>query len=819
LGNIIIRAVLAGASCALAFAPRVLSADANAWTPLGPDGGIVHDVEFSQTSPGTFYAVGVSGVYRSTVAGDSFELLREDFGFQNAWDLAVDPAQSDRVLVAADGFYIRSGANWTVTRWQGQGTGAKVEISRDGATAYFAVGTRIFRSLDRGATWQERAPIPGAQPLQLVNALQSDPGDADVVYASVFGRGIFGSTDGANSWQPLGAVPAIARTMSFVVDPSNPLRLLAATESGLHVSDDRGANWSATAWTAWTSDVDVDPFDSRVIYVAGEDFRRSTDGGVTWTRLDVDQPSGYLKLAIDPAEPSRLAAFGGEGVSVSTDAGATWAKRIAGFKGTMPTAFSVSATSRRNYFGVAGRGGVYYVEAGESVARSVNNDPLIVLAGEPQGLVSIQVQAVPGAADTLYAVLRNRILARSVDAGLHWTELPSPGTSISYVAASPLEPLTLYAGAAPGNIFKSIDGGAHWTASGAGLPSDLYVDMIAIAATPATLYAVGFDAGQFGVYRSDDAGATWVAASPLQTRPILSITIDPNDARVVYGGFDGDLRKTTDGGATWTTLTRNGNPLCCSFGGVVFDPSNRNVLYAQHSAAWRTVDGGASWELVPPARNAVSAARGTLALDPTNPSRLLAGWSGLGVRELTIAPDLALTLGAPGSLTQDVRADYTLTLSNLGPFDATDVRVAVQLPSTAIAPSVTAAGSACPLSGATATCSFDVVRSAGSAAAIAVSFVPAAGSATLAASVTGGQPDPASANNTVGSTLTAAAPTPAPSGGGGGGGGATTLDALALLLAALLLRRREPCRTTPPGARRRARPARRPRAVAARTRA
>jgi len=786
------RALLAaGLTCACVGAPRCVTAGVNEWTPIGPDGGRAYDVEFSHTSPGTFYAVGRSGVYRSTVAGDSFELLKEDFG-GTPFDLAVDPARADRVLVAAGGLHVGDGATWTRTTAPLLDQGTKVATSPDGVTVYFAAGARIFRSQDRGTTWQERAPIPAA-PQSLVNALQVDPTNADVVYANSFGSGLFMSADGGAAWQPLGA-GAISFVLNFVVDPSNPQRLLAATnDAGLRISLDRGSTWSATSVTTGIWDVDVDPHDPSVIYVAGTDVRRSEDNGTTWTVLNVDQPPGSLRLAIDPTQPSRLAVFDGQGVSVSTDSGETWAKRIAGFKGTNPTAFSTLPSSRRSYFGLNGPGAVFYVEDGGAMPRSVNNDPLTLLA-QQQDFVSIQVLALPGAADTLYAVLKQQILAKSTDAGLHWSKLAFPGLSVAYIAGSPLEPQTLYASGSPGPLYKSMDGGATWATIGAGLPADFHFEQIAIASTPSTLYAIGVLAGsslpgsppsEWRVYRSADAGATWSAASPLQTQPIYSVTVDPRDAQVVYAGFGSELRKTTDGGASWTTLTRNGFPLCCSFRSVVFDATNTNVFYALHAAVVRTVDGGASWENVFTPSSQTFTASGTLVLDPTNASRLLVGWSERGVREFTIAPDLALTITAPASLTANAPASYTLALRNLGPFHATNVRVTAQTTASVAAVSASAAGAACTTAATTATCTFEIVRSGASAAPITFGFVPAEGSVAVSASTTGDQPDPLTVNNAVTSTLVANAPAPPAR---SGGGGSVSPAALALLIALGLLK-------------------------------
>jgi uncharacterized repeat protein (TIGR01451 family) len=582
--------------------------------------------------------------------------------------------------------------------------------------------------------------------------------------------------------------------LNFVVDPSNSQRLLAATnDSGLRISNDGGSTWNATNVTGQIWDVDVDPLDPRIIYVSGPDIRKSEDNGATWRVLPVDQPSGSLRLVIDPALPSRLAAFNGEGVSLSIDAGATWAKRIAGLTGTRPTGFSPLPSSRRNYFGVTDRG-VYYLDTGDSFARSVNNDPLTLLATPPGGPWGIRVLALPGNRDTLYAVLNSQVLAQSVDAGLHWTRLPSPTTLISVVAASALEPRTLYAGGTPGGVYKSLDAGASWAASAAGLPDQLSVYDIAIASTPATLYALGQTTDtngapppQWAMYRSGDSGATWSAASPVQPRPIVSVTVDPNDAQVVYGGFDSELRKSTDGGATWSTVTRNALPLCCRFGGVVFDPTDSNVFYAQHSGGvWRTVDAGASWERVPPPFRLASAEfPGALALDPENRHRLIMAWTELGVRELTIAPDLELTMTPPASLAANAAASYMLTLRNTGPFDASNAAVTVQLPAGATGAAMSAAGTACTVAATTATCVFDVVRATANTA-ISLTFVPASMPVTVSASVTGDEPDWLSANNTASRTIAAAAPPSA--GGGGGGGGAISLGALVALLALVSLR-------------------------------
>jgi uncharacterized repeat protein (TIGR01451 family) len=91
-------------------------------------------------------------------------------------------------------------------------------------------------------------------------------------------------------------------------------------------------------------------------------------------------------------------------------------------------------------------------------------------------------------------------------------------------------------------------------------------------------------------------------------------------------------------------------------------------------------------------------------------------------------------------------------VSNLGPFDATGVRVSLQLPSTAQSISAVASGGTCTVTASVATCVFGIAR-AGASNAITLSAIsPSAGPFQLVASVLGDQPDPKPSNNTVTTT-------------------------------------------------------------------
>lgn len=89
-----------------------------------------------------------------------------------------------------------------------------------------------------------------------------------------------------NSQIPPLAQPLAAQHVSaFAVDPFEPWRIYAATDSGLFVSPDNGWSWYPTFFTAPCDFVAVDPFDQNTLYVTSlGGFYRSTDRAQTWLR-------------------------------------------------------------------------------------------------------------------------------------------------------------------------------------------------------------------------------------------------------------------------------------------------------------------------------------------------------------------------------------------------------------------------------------------------------------------------------------------------------------------------------------------------------
>ena len=157
--------------------------------------------------------------------------------------------------------------------------------------------------------------------------------------------------------------------------------------------------------------------------------------------------------------------------------------------------------------------------------------------------------------------------------------------------------------------------GFRWTSVGPSPPA--IPAAIAAHATSHTIY-IGSLGG--GVLKSTNGGATFYTLSSLPVTEVSSMVMDPGNPNVVYaGGF-----KTTDGGATWVAQSDGGGPA------MVIDPINPKVVYSSefNGGVSKTIDGGETWRSV---SNGLGQTQiYSLAIDPFNPRVIFAGSTGDG---------------------------------------------------------------------------------------------------------------------------------------------------------------------------------------------
>lgn len=218
--------------------------------------------------------------------------------------------------------------------------------------------------------------------------------------------------------------------------------------------------------------------------------------------------------------------------------------------------------------------------------------------GDVRGLV-----VDPQDPDRFYFGTLDGQIYSSSDAAKSWRLLYNfniPRLFVDHIIVDPRNSNTLYVGAHrhkdAGGFFKSIDGGHSWRTS-AELKSEALHSLAQSASNPDMLIAGTFN----GIYRSNDAGATWQQLPTFSTPGLVhveSLAIDPRNPDVIYAGTWYLPYKTTDGGRTWGVI-KNGIIDDSDIFAIDIDPRDRNHIIASAcSGIYETRNAGGNWRKV-----------------------------------------------------------------------------------------------------------------------------------------------------------------------------------------------------------------------------
>ena len=226
---------------------------------------------------------------------------------------------------------------------------------------------------------------------------------------------------------------------------------------------------------------------------------------------------------------------------------------------------------------------------------------------------------------------------KTTDAGMNWHNVSDDYFEFPAVGALDVsfsDPDVIYVGTGEGvqrqfispgdGVYKSVDGGDTWT--NVGLKETRHIARIRIHPTNPDIVYVAAMGDMFGpnpergIYRSRDGGDTWEQILYKgDTTGGVDLTFDPDYPDVILasmnhhvtypwdeesGGPTSGLFKSTDGGDTWTDITRNpGMPkgmvgkICVSI-----SPARGSRVYAFIEAdggeggIYRSDDGGSTWQ-------------------------------------------------------------------------------------------------------------------------------------------------------------------------------------------------------------------------------
>jgi hypothetical protein len=207
-------------------------------------------------------------------------------------------------------------------------------------------------------------------------------------------------------------------------------------------------------------------------------------------------------------------------------------------------------------------------------------------------------------------------------------------------------------------VYKSADGGATWTRLTGGLPT-VDVGRIALTMSPLGTRAVyaAIEAPStgdlLGIYRSVDGGATWTsmgtrgATCGTQCWYNMALTADPADSNRLY--FSGlSLTRSNDKGATFTDI---GGAIHVDHHAFVFDPASPTTIIAgTDGGIYRSSDLGATWTSLN-ANLAITQFYAGISTHPTNAFPILGGTQDNGTLEFRGSQAWPAVFGADGGFT------------------------------------------------------------------------------------------------------------------------------------------------------------------------
>lgn len=653
------------------------------WRSIGPfRGGRSTAVAGSQSRPDEYYfgATG-GGVWKTTNAGVDWKNVSDGFfGTGSVGAIAVSDSDPDIVFVGmgetqirgnishGDGVYKSTDGG---KRWHSVGLNdtqfiARIRIHPVNPDIVYVAALGhvygpnkergVFKSSDGGKTWQKVLFVSdraGAVDLSMV------PSNPDIIYATTWeawrtpyslnsggpGSKIFKTGNGGESWTDItrnsGLPGGTTGKIGIAVSPVGPDRVWAiieAEDGGIFRSDDAGTTWKLLnddrrfrqrAW--YYTRIYADTKDLNTVYVLNTGFYKSTDGGETYSTINVPHGDNH-DLWLNPDDPLKMINSNDGGANVSFDGGRSWTEQdiaTAQFYhvttdnhfpyriyGAQQDNSTVRIASRTGGSGIgfddweSTAGG----ESGYIAAKP--DDPEIVYGGSYGGYL-VRLDHRTGMSRNVNAWPDNPMGHGAADSRLRfqWT-FP--------ILFSPHDPDLLYT--CSQYLLKSTNGGETWKKispdltrndpatlgpSGGPITKDntsveYYATIFTVAESPIIpgLIWTGSDDGL--VHITHDGGASWKKITPAgmpEWGLCSMIEASPHDAGTAYLALDNHenddftphIYRTHDYGNTWREIT-DGIPNTTFVRVVREDPKRDGLLYAgTEMGVFVSFDSGDSW--------------------------------------------------------------------------------------------------------------------------------------------------------------------------------------------------------------------------------
>lgn len=562
-----------------------------------------------------------AGIFKSVNGGDDWSQLSSTNNNEFFWvnKLAINPANGDHILaVTAD--LSKNGNAFPNNPFSGQG--------------------KLKESLNSGATWNDVVTLSG----QILTDVEFHPNSSAIRVISGHGSLlVYNSSTKTYDEKADGdanELPANFRRIEVAISTSNFNTIYALANAGstsptarVYRSLDGGATWSfrggsndifsSPAFGDYANTILVDPTDVNTVYLGGVDLWKSTNGGITFTKIsDWTQYHTFNNLGI--ASDVQLHAdqhillpslnytsmrkkvyVGNDGGIMKTDDINTASDNISGISG-WDDLVGNSLGITQFYAGAVSP------HTGQFAGGTQDNGILVDTTPWTQPLTGDghQVLFHPTNANVVYANNNYNKLYQSMNGGVTFNEVTNLGEDeallIAPIAINPTNPNSVYLGGK--RLWRFNDATGITSLLKDSLPpagsTSTYVTVIAVDSANRSIF-IGYSNGS--IEFSTNGGVTWSGDITNFQQPNTAVTdidINPHsddglDCLVSFGAYESDRiwALTTDGSHNWSS-----RPLLfdMQINTLTHHPLDADWIYAGTDVGiFASEDYGQNWSVTP----------------------------------------------------------------------------------------------------------------------------------------------------------------------------------------------------------------------------